>query len=236
MRQRGRRRSSASWRRIASARSGSNGWRPRGCCTLPRGTPSTVPTAQPNQPYPGSPRPGWRGTRPKMAAGAHPVRRRGSSSPWLCRSRSTSMRRQPLPLGSRLRRAATLTAAQYGAFAVIRSLDPLSLGHFSPIFSPFFPVFSPFSPSGPQDSRNRHQDPEKRSETVAKRSRKGGPKPFNRKRTVMPVLVDTAVSAPPSVALNLSPRKEMKSMTCAGEASSGVASSGCSKATPLIGP
>ena len=61
-------------------------------------------------------------------------------------------------------------------------LPPLSLGHFSPIFSPFFPVFSPFSPSGPQDSRNRHQDPEKRSETVAKRSRKGGLKPFNRKR------------------------------------------------------
>eukprot|EP01045_Picozoa_sp_COSAG04_P007130 COSAG04_NODE_365_length_15832_cov_19.821585_3_plen_152_part_00 len=53
-----------------------------------------------------------------------------------------------------------------------RSLDPLSLGHFSPIFPPFFPVFSPFCPSGPQDSRNRHQDPEKRSETVAKRGSK----------------------------------------------------------------
>ena len=65
-----------------------------------------------------------------------------------------------------------------------RSLDPLSLGHFSPILPRFFPIFSPSSPSDPQDSRNRHQDPEKRSETAAKRSRKGGLKPFNRKRRV----------------------------------------------------
>ena len=54
----------------------------------------------------------------------------------------------------------------------------------SPIFAPFFLVFSRFSPSRRQDSRNRHQDPDQRSETAAKRSRKGGPKPFNRKRTV----------------------------------------------------
>ena len=32
-------------------------------------------------------------------------------------------------------------SSDYGAFAVNRSLDPLSLGHFSPIFSPFFPFF-----------------------------------------------------------------------------------------------
>ena len=70
-----------------------------------------------------------------------------------------------------------------GAFAVNRSLDPLSLGHFSPILRRFFPIFSP---SYPQDSRNRHQDPETRSETAAKRPRKGGPRPFNRKRTVPP--------------------------------------------------
>ena len=72
------------------------------------------------------------------------------------------------------------------AFPMNPSLDPLSLGHFSPIFPPFFPVFSPFSPSGPKDSRNRHQDPEKRSATVEKRSQKGGLKPFNRKRRVAP--------------------------------------------------
>ena len=74
--------------------------------------------------------------------------------------------------------------SRYSAFAVNPSLDPLSLGHFSPILRRFSPVFSPSSPSCPQDSRNRHQDPEKRSETAAKRSRKGGPKPSNRKRTV----------------------------------------------------
>ena len=49
------------------------------------------------------------------------------------------------------------------------NLPPLFLGHFSPIFAPFFPVFSPFSPSCRQDSGNRHQDPEKRSVTVEKR-------------------------------------------------------------------
>ena len=66
-----------------------------------------------------------------------------------------------------------------GAFPMNRSLDPLSLGHLSPILRRFFPIFSP---SYPQDSRNRHQDPETRSETAAKRSRKGGLKPFHRKR------------------------------------------------------
>ena len=74
--------------------------------------------------------------------------------------------------------------AFYRAFPMNRSLGPLSLGHFSPILPRFFPIFSPSCPSCPQDSRNRHQDPEKRSETVAKRSRKGGLKPFHRKRRV----------------------------------------------------
>ena len=67
-------------------------------------------------------------------------------------------------------------AVGYSAFAVNQSLDPLSLGRISPIFSPFFLVFSPFPPSCRQDSRNRHQDSEKTvrngRETVEKRGSK----------------------------------------------------------------
>ena len=55
--------------------------------------------------------------------------------------RRHALRRPRCPAAAPRSVLASLRARRYSAFAVNRSLDPLSLGHFSPIFSPFFLVF-----------------------------------------------------------------------------------------------
>ena len=55
------------------------------------------------------------------------------------------------------------TPDAYSAFAVNRSLDPLSLGHFSPILRHFPPCFRRLRRLAPKIPENGNRDPEKRS-------------------------------------------------------------------------